>query len=69
MQVDARKKWEKAMDEEHHDLMENQPWDLVKLPEGKIALKNKWVFKFKEEEERNKIYKARLVVKGFTQKK
>ena len=57
------------MDEEHQALMENQTWDLVKLPEGKRALQNKWVFRFKEEEEGKKIYKARLVVKGFAQKK
>ncbi|KAH9293289.1 hypothetical protein KI387_041513, partial [Taxus chinensis] len=33
MQVDAKKKWEQTMDEEHQALMENQTWDLVKLPE------------------------------------
>ncbi|KAH9314233.1 hypothetical protein KI387_022860, partial [Taxus chinensis] len=49
MQVDARKKWEQAMDEEHQALMENQTWDLVKLPEGKRVLQNKWVFRVKEE--------------------
>ncbi|KAH9292690.1 hypothetical protein KI387_042125, partial [Taxus chinensis] len=38
MQVDARKKWEQAMDEEHKALMENQTWDLVKLPEGKKSI-------------------------------
>ncbi|KAH9291001.1 hypothetical protein KI387_044130 [Taxus chinensis] len=68
MQVDASKKWEQAMDEEHKSLMENQTWDLVNLPEGKIALQNKCVYKVKDEEGGKKIYKARLVVKGFTQK-
>ncbi|KAG8499288.1 hypothetical protein CXB51_005805 [Gossypium anomalum] len=44
-------------------------WDLVKLPEGKKAVRCKWVFKKKEgtlrvEEPR---YKARLVAKGYSQ--
>ncbi|KAH9299886.1 hypothetical protein KI387_044109 [Taxus chinensis] len=69
MQVNVRKKWEQAMDEEHQALMENQTWDLVKLPKGKRALQNKWVFRVKEEEGGKKRYKARLVVKGFAQKK
>ncbi|KAH9292507.1 hypothetical protein KI387_008911, partial [Taxus chinensis] len=68
MQVDASKKWEQAMDEEHKSLMENQTWDLVKLPEGKRALQNKWVYRVKDEEGGKKRYKARLVVKGFAQK-
>ncbi|KAH9319303.1 hypothetical protein KI387_021072, partial [Taxus chinensis] len=68
MQVDASKKWEQAMDEEHKSLMENQTWDLVKLPEGKRALQNKWVYRVKDEGG-NKRYNARLVVKGFAQKK
>ncbi|KAH9298835.1 hypothetical protein KI387_030517, partial [Taxus chinensis] len=68
MQVDANKKWEQAMDEEHKSLMENQTWDLVNLPEGKRALQNKWVYRVKDEEGGKKRYKARLVVKGFAQK-
>ena len=56
------------MDEEHKSLMENQTWDLVKLPEGKRALQNKWVYRVKDEEGGKKRYKARLVVKGFAQK-
>jgi hypothetical protein len=39
------------------------------LPAGKRALQNRWVYKLKEEDGRKKWYKARLVVKGFTQKK
>ena len=44
-------------------------WDLCKLPTGKRTLHNKWVYKLKEEDEGKKIFKARLVVKGFAQKK
>jgi hypothetical protein len=36
---------------------------------GKRALQNKWVYKLKEEDGGKKRYKARLVVKGFAQKK
>ena len=47
----------------------NQTWDLVQLPAGKRALHNKWVYKLKEEVGRQNRFKARLVVKGFAQKK
>jgi hypothetical protein len=46
-----------------------QTWDLVLFPVGKITLHNKWVYKLKEEDGGKKRYKARLVVKGFAQKK
>ena len=42
---------------------------MVKLPTGKRALQNKWVYRLKEEDGGQKCYKARLVVKGFAQKK
>jgi hypothetical protein len=42
---------------------------LVQLPTGKRELKNKWVYRLKEEDGVKKRYKARLVVKGFAQKK
>jgi hypothetical protein len=42
---------------------------LVKLPKGRKALQNKWVYMIKHEGEGKKErYKARLVVKGFAQK-
>ena len=50
-------------------LLENKTWELVKLPKGRRALQNKWVYIIKHEGEgENKRYKARLVVKGFAQK-
>ncbi|CAH9127437.1 unnamed protein product, partial [Cuscuta epithymum] len=61
--------WKKAMKDELDSLDKNQTWSLVKLPPGKKALENKWVFRIKDEADGSKRYKARLVVKGFQQKK
>ena len=49
MQVDTKQKWEQGMEEEMDSLVKNQTWDLVKLPTGKRALQNKWVYKLKED--------------------
>src|SRR3984885_620399 len=57
------------MKEEMDSLAHNQTWDLVRLPAGKTTLQNKGVYKLKEEDGGRKRYKARLVVKGFAQKK
>ena len=70
MEHDHKKKWLETMNDEMRFLQDNHIYDLVKLPKGKIALKNKWVFRLKAEEHCSQpIYKARLVVKGFNQKK
>ena len=69
VQVDTKIQWESAMIEEMESLLKNQNWDLCKLLAGKKALQNKWVYKLKEEDEGKKKFKARLVVKGFAQKK
>lgn len=64
------KEWKQAMDAEMNSLMENETWNLVKLPPGKIALPNKWVFKRKTNQQGEVMqYKARLVIKGYAQKK
>jgi hypothetical protein len=42
---------------------------LVQFPVGKRSLQNKWFYNLKEEDGGKKRYKARLVVKGFAQKK
>lgn len=61
-------KWEKAMQEEMSSLEINNTWDLVRKPEDKRVLQNKWVYRIKHEVGGSKRYKARLVVKGFRQK-
>ena len=58
------------MQEEMHSLLKNDTYELVELPKGRKALRNKWVFKLKKDSDGKLLkYKARLVVKGFGQKK
>ena len=58
------------MQDEMKSLHENNTFELVKLPKGKRALKNRWVYGVKQEEHTSQPrYKARLVIKGFSQKK
>ena len=57
------------MQEEMKSLNENYTYDLVKLPKGKMALNNKWVYRLKTKNNSQQWYKAKLVVKGFGQKK
>ncbi len=63
------KEWKKAADVEYRALIDNETWDLVKLPKGCKTIGSKWVFKLKHgksgEIER---FKCRLVAKGFAQK-
>ncbi|CAL9011600.1 unnamed protein product [Prunus brigantina] len=67
---DQQDEWLKAMHEEKQSLHENHTYDLVNLPKDRKALKNKWVYRLKTEENNSKPrFKARLVVKGFSHKK
>ena len=43
----------------------NKVYDLIPLPEGVRALKNRWIFRLKNEADGSRRFKARLVVKGF----
>ena len=48
----------------------NHTFDLVKLPKGKRALDNRWIYRVKHESNSTSLrYKARLVVKGYSQRK
>lgn len=61
--------WKHAMNEEMKSLKQNNTWDIVKLPENKQTVKNKWIFKRKLDEKGNvNRYKARLVAQGYSQK-
>ena len=62
-------KWEQAMDDEMRSLEKNDTWVLTKLPAGKRALLNKWVFRLKTEADGKRRCKTRLLVKRYSQRK
>ncbi|CAH2092873.1 unnamed protein product [Euphydryas editha] len=65
-----RSEWLSAMQEEYRSLLENNVWQLVDRPNNVNIIKCKWVYKLKTDSVGNLIrYKARLVARGFTQRK
>ena len=65
-----KEKWLSAAQDKMNSLHENYTYDMVELPKGKKALRNNWVYKVKVGEVDNAPrYKARIMVKGFQQKK
>jgi len=63
--------WLAAMGDEMESLQKNQTWELPKKPQGRKIVTCKWVFKKKEGETvaEGIKYKARLVARGFSQKR
>lgn len=62
--------WKLAIEDEIRSLCENETWVTTPLPHGRKALQSKWVFKIKRDGYGNvERYKARLVIKGFQQRK
>ncbi|XP_019230719.1 PREDICTED: uncharacterized protein LOC109211623 [Nicotiana attenuata] len=60
--------WQSAMTQEFEALYANNSCDLVPLPKGKYAIGCRWVYKVKHRADGIvERYKARLVVKGYTQ--
>ena len=58
------------MQEEMDSFHENLTYELMDLRDGMKALRNKWVYKLKTGEDGSTSrYKARIVMKGFQQKK
>ena len=61
--------WQQAMHKEIQALLDNNTWEIVSLPVGKKAIDCKWVYKAKYRADGSlERLKARLVVKGFTQR-
>ncbi|GLT38191.1 hypothetical protein SLA2020_124550 [Shorea laevis] len=70
MESEQKMEWLEAMKDEMKSLLDNHTFDLVKLTKDRKALKNRWVYRVKHEDSTLvPWYKARLVVKGFSQKK
>ena len=67
--MDDSIKWEQAIDDEMRSLEKNDTWVFIELPAGKRVLLNKWVFRIKTEPDGKRRFKARLVVKGYSQRK
>ena len=62
------KLWKEAADSEFKSLVENDVWNLKKLPEGRKAIGCKWIFKRKLNPDATvERYKARLVAQGYNQ--
>ena len=60
--------WNKAMDEELHQIEKNETWELVPRPRYKNVISTNWVFRNKLNEDGEVARsKARLVCKGYTQ--
>ena len=65
-----REKWRSAMEGEVKSLLENEVWDLVKLPKGRKTVGSKWVFKEKTGNDGlTERFKARLVAQGYSQQR
>ncbi|PHU26689.1 putative polyol transporter 3 [Capsicum chinense] len=62
--------WKDAVNSEIDSILNNHTWELVDLPPKNKPLGSKWIFKRKMKADGTiDKYKARLVVKGFKQKK
>ncbi|RDX78423.1 hypothetical protein CR513_41306, partial [Mucuna pruriens] len=70
MESEEKKKWLDAMQDEIKSLHDNHNYDLMKLPNGKKVLGNRWIYRVKQQSNyASPRYKVKLVVKDFKQKK
>ncbi|KPU74550.1 uncharacterized protein Dana_GF27077 [Drosophila ananassae] len=68
--INSNVEWKKAMDREIDSLNQNETWSLTRLPRGSKALPCKWVYRVKTHPDGSiDKYKARLVIKGFAQRR
>jgi len=68
LQGENKMQWEQAIQEEYQSLMNNQTWNLIKLPTRRKPMSCEWVFRIKCKGDGSvDCYKARLVARGFFQ--
>src|ERR1700740_158467 len=61
--------WKKAAEVEYAALLENNTWEVVKLPPGKRPIGCRWVWLIKRKSDGSiERFKARLVAQGFSQR-
>lgn len=65
---DEKENWQTAMQSEMNSLYENETWILVEKPENKKVINCRWVFTKKLSSDSSEIFKARVVIKGYSQK-
>ena len=64
-----RLQWLEAMSQEIASMKSHKVWTLTHLPKGHRTISNRWIFKAKKDKSGNiERFKARLVMKGFTQR-
>ena len=57
------------MIEEYQSIKKNDVWDFVPIPEGKLVVTSKWIYKIKHATDGSiEKYKARFVARDFSQK-
>jgi hypothetical protein len=62
--------WKAAMQEEYHSLLENDTWQAAdSIVYDKKAIGSKWVYKTKRNPDGSTRFKARLVIKGYEQRR
>ncbi|OAE35979.1 hypothetical protein AXG93_93s1180 [Marchantia polymorpha subsp. ruderalis] len=63
--------WNVAMEREMQSLIDNKTWELVELPKDHTVIDSKWLYKLKDNPAGDdaRIFKARLMARGFTQEK
>ena len=60
------KVWKSSMEEELRSIEKNHTWEMIELPQNKIPIDLKWVFKVKLKQDGSVAkHKTRLVAKGF----
>ena len=61
-------KWKEAMDDVIELLQENNTFEVVPLPEGKVAIGGCWVYAVKVDPNGNERFKAHYVAQGYSRK-
>ncbi len=68
-QCAQQEQWRKSMEQELKMMIDLGVWEVVQKPQRASTVKNRWVYKIKEDEKGNQVrFKSRLVARGFTQK-